>query len=116
MTLLNAFPHTEQPADRGGVRETDALVYDALDLLQRNGFDASLMPADDAFAVDIAVTHPTTGLYALGSSSTRPVMRCCPARAQERSGGRNSCCARECGCIESFPPLGCRIQPPNAKD
>jgi hypothetical protein len=71
-TLLNAFPRGEQPADRGGIRETDALVDGALHLLQRNGFDASLMPADDAFAVDIAVTHPTTGLYALGVEFDAP--------------------------------------------
>ncbi len=71
-TLLSAFPRGEQPGERGGVRETDALVDDALDLLERNGFDASLMPADDAFAVDIAVTHPTTGLYAFGVEFDAP--------------------------------------------
>ena len=72
MTLLNAFPRVEQPADRGSIRETDALVDDALNLLRQNGLDASLMPADDAFAVDIAVTHPTTGLYALGVEFDAP--------------------------------------------
>jgi hypothetical protein len=72
VTLLNAFQRAEQPGERGDVREMDALVDDALDLLQRNGFDASLMPADDAFAVDIAVTHPTTGLYALGVEFDAP--------------------------------------------
>ena len=72
LTLLNAFPRGDQAADRGGLRETDALVDDALDLLRQHGFDASPMPADDAFAVDIAVTHLTTGLYALGVEFDAP--------------------------------------------
>ena len=63
---LNAFPRAEPRGEPGDFCEADALVGDALGLLQANGFNASLMPADDAFAVDIAVTHGTTGLYTLG--------------------------------------------------
>ncbi|WP_088346496.1 MULTISPECIES: AAA domain-containing protein [Rhodomicrobium] len=72
MTLLNVFPRGDQPADHGGMREPDPLVDDALDLLWRHGFDACSMPADDAFAMDIAVTHPATGLYALGIEFDAP--------------------------------------------
>jgi primosomal replication protein N'' len=72
ITLLNAFPRADQSAGREDLREPDALVDDALNLLRHHGFDASLMPADDAFSVDIAVTHPTTGLYTLGVEFDTP--------------------------------------------
>lgn len=83
-SLLNAFPQLEQPARHGSDGEADPLVENALDLLRQNGFDANLMPADDAFSVDIAVTHPTTGLYALGVEFDAPRHSLLPsARARE---------------------------------
>jgi hypothetical protein len=70
--ILNVFPRWEQPSGRASTREADALVEDALGLLRRNGFDANMMPADDAFAVDIAVSHPTTGFYVFGVEFDTP--------------------------------------------
>jgi hypothetical protein len=52
--------------------EPDELVRQALDALQRAGFAASLMPLEDAFSLEIAVTHPETGLYALGVEFDSP--------------------------------------------
>ena len=52
--------------------EPDELVLQALDALKRAGFAASLMPLEDAFSLEIAVTHPETGLYALGVEFDSP--------------------------------------------
>ena len=69
---LKAFPSSAKQI-RSVQLETDALLEEALHLLQTNGFNASLMPADDdAFAVDIAVTDDATGLYALGVEFDSP--------------------------------------------
>jgi primosomal replication protein N'' len=72
-SILGAFGGTPVvPRASSLASEPDQLVLEALDALQREGFDASLMPPGDAFSLDIAVTHPDTGLYALGVEIDSP--------------------------------------------
>jgi primosomal replication protein N'' len=71
-SILGAF----DSAPRHGVAQlapgADELVQQVLDALKQEGLDAALMPADDAFSLDIAVRHPDTGLYALGVELDSP--------------------------------------------
>ncbi len=56
----------------------------ALEALRTEGYSASLMPLEDAFSVEIAVSHPETGLYALGVEFDSPSHRLLRhARARE---------------------------------
>ena len=83
-SILGAFGSSPSGPGAPPASEPDALVLQALDALQREGFDASLMPLGDAFSLDIAVTHPDTGLYALGielDSPRHPLLH--QARARE---------------------------------
>jgi hypothetical protein len=70
--ILSAFGSTPVVPGVSLASEPDQLVLQALDALKREGFDASLMPPGDAFSLDIAVTHPDTGLYALGVELDSP--------------------------------------------
>jgi hypothetical protein len=82
--ILGTFDSTHPVPGAPLASEPDALVLQVLDALQREGFGASLMPLGDAFSLDIAVTHPDTGLYALGielDSPRHPLLR--QARARE---------------------------------
>ncbi|MDX2308764.1 MAG: AAA domain-containing protein [Hyphomicrobium sp.] len=71
-SILNAFDSKPHYAMSGPEPAADELVLQALEALQREGFDASLMPMEDAFSLDIAVKHPATGLYALGVEFDSP--------------------------------------------
>ena len=70
--VLNAFDSKPHYAMSGPEPAADELVLQALEALQREGFDASLMPMEDAFSLDIAVKHAVTGLYALGVEFDSP--------------------------------------------
>lgn len=71
-SILNAFDSKPHYAMPGPEPTADELVLQALEALQREGFDASLMPIEDAFSLDIAVKHAVTGLYALGVEFDSP--------------------------------------------
>ncbi|AGK58683.1 serine/threonine protein kinase [Hyphomicrobium denitrificans 1NES1] len=71
-SILGAFDSVPRYGGPHLDLQSDALVLQALDALHRDGFDASLMPPEDAFSLDIAVTHPETGLYALGIEFDSP--------------------------------------------
>jgi hypothetical protein len=71
-SILGAFGSTPAVPGAPLASEPDPLVLQALDALLREGFDATLMPAGDAFSLDIAVTHPDTALYALGVELDSP--------------------------------------------
>ena len=82
--ILDAFGGTPPVPGATPASEPDALVLQVLDALKGEGFDACLMPLGDAFSLDIAVTHPDTGLYALGveiDSPRHPLLQ--QARARE---------------------------------
>ncbi len=66
MKLLEVFG---PPDSRGAALqqdEPDDLIQQGLAILEAEGFDATLMPREDAFSVDIAVTEPTDSRYVLG--------------------------------------------------
>ncbi|MBU2582426.1 MAG: DUF4011 domain-containing protein [Alphaproteobacteria bacterium] len=71
-SILGAFDTVPHYVTPGLEQVADELVTQALAALQSEGFDASLMPTEDAFSLDIAVTHPVTGLYALGVEFDSP--------------------------------------------
>jgi primosomal replication protein N'' len=71
-SILNAFDSKPHYAMSGPEPAADELVLQALEALQREGFEASLMPMEDAFSLDIAVKHAATGLYALGVEFDSP--------------------------------------------
>ena len=108
--MLNSFTRTTQPPKPEPPREPDALVEEAFRLLQANGFNASLLPADDAFAVDIAVTHKTTGLGSAPwvSSSIRHAIIFLQTLAHETSGGQNCWRVRDAPASRCLGRLGPR--------
>ena len=82
-SILAAFGSTQHPG-APIAPEPDDLVLQAFEALKHEGFAASLMPPEDAFSLDIAVTNPETGLFALGvefDSLRHPLLR--HARARE---------------------------------
>lgn len=68
--LLETF--ASLPEGATGHTDRDALVRQALTTLLDNGFAATVMPGDDAFSVDIAVSDPTSGMYVLGVEFDSP--------------------------------------------
>ena len=83
-SILAAFDSAARSPASSLSPEPDDLVLQAFEALQHEGFAASLMPPEDAFSLDIAVTHPVTGLFALGvefDSLRHPLLR--HARARE---------------------------------
>jgi len=83
-SILNAFEGTAQLEDRATEVEPDELVKQALATLHSEGFAAELMPPEDAFSLDIAVSEPTGARYVLGieiDSPRHPLLR--HARARE---------------------------------
>ncbi len=70
--ILNAFDSSPRYDAVGLQPEADELVMQALELLRQEGFEASLMPMEDAFSLDIAIKHPNTGLYILGVEFDSP--------------------------------------------
>jgi primosomal replication protein N'' len=71
-TLLGAFDHAPPFGVRLPEALTDDLVIQARNVLAANGYVVSVMPIEDVFSLDIAVTDPETGLYALGVEFDSP--------------------------------------------
>lgn len=71
-SILGAFDSMPHYVASTSEPEADELVLQAVEALRQGGFNASLMPRDDAFSLDMTVTHPVTGLYALGVEFDSP--------------------------------------------
>ena len=106
-SILAAFGSTQHPG-APIAPEPDDLVLQAFEALKHEGFAASLMPPEDAFSLDIAVTNPETGLFALGVEFDSSATRSCAMPAHVRSGGLSCWSAQAYACTGSFHPHGCR--------
>ncbi|HEX6002105.1 MAG TPA: AAA domain-containing protein [Hyphomicrobiaceae bacterium] len=91
--ILGAFGSTSAGPGAPPASQPDPLVLQVLDALLREGYDATIMPPGDAFSIDIAVTDPDTGLYALGVEIDSPRHRLL-ARARAREVWRRKLLAR----------------------
>jgi hypothetical protein len=70
--ILAAFKKASAGGSRQTIHDPDELVLRALETLKSAGFDANLMPLEDAFSLDMAVVHPATGFYVLGVEFDSP--------------------------------------------
>lgn len=70
--LLGAFRSGSAGGPRPAAPDPDDLVLRAQETLRSAGFDASLMPLEDAFSLDMAVAHPPSGRYVLGVEFDSP--------------------------------------------
>jgi len=81
---LGAFEATSLPTGHDPWDdEADAMVQRVRELLEVNGFSTALRPLSGAFAVDVAIIHPLTGLYCLGvelDSPRHPILNSAKAR------------------------------------
>jgi hypothetical protein len=81
---LGAFEATSLPAGLDDLQDdADAMVERVRALLADEGFSTAVRPLGGAFAVDVAVIHPQTGLYCLGvelDSPRHPVLNSAKAR------------------------------------
>ncbi|MEZ5775590.1 MAG: AAA domain-containing protein [Hyphomicrobiaceae bacterium] len=64
--LLEVFGPPDSQGPVPPPDEPDELIQQALTILEDEGFDARLMPREDAFSVDIAVSEPAGSRYVLG--------------------------------------------------
>lgn len=72
MKLLQLFGPPDPRADLPQQDEPDELIQQALMALRAEGFDASILPREDAFSVDIAVSDPGQARYVFGVEFDSP--------------------------------------------
>jgi primosomal replication protein N'' len=72
MKLLQLFGLPDPRAAPPQQDEPDELIQQALAALRAEGFDAAVLPREDAFSVDIAVSDPGEARYVLGVEFDSP--------------------------------------------
>ena len=72
MKLLELFGPPDPRAALPQQDEPDELIQQALAALRAEGFDAAILPREDAFSVDIAVSDPGEARYVLGVEFDSP--------------------------------------------